>query len=103
MNLNYARPSRKVRAAPARRLSARRRNIVATCGSDTILTTEYRGGTVAYHVDSVMSDGFDWSLGMTEPALLEPIDYDAEIAERRETHEPIRDVGGELGNSRFGV
>ena len=50
-----------------------------------------------------MSDGFDWSLGIMEPALLEPIDYDVEIAERRETHEPIRDVGGELGNSRFGV
>lgn len=76
---------------------------MATCGSDTILTTEYRGETaVAYRV-SVTRDGFDLSLGMMDPTLEEPIDYDAELAERRETHEPLEEFDGDIGNSAFGI
>ena len=79
---------------------------MSTSGNGTIVTSEYRGETdVAFAQDvSVTSvGGFDWSLGMIEPTLAEPIDYEAEIAERLETHEPMADVGGEIGNSRFGV
>jgi hypothetical protein len=75
---------------------------MATCGGGTIIETEYRGEDVQYDV-SVSMDGFEWSLGMTEPVLLKPIDYDAELAEREKTHEPISDVDGDLGNRLFGV
>ncbi len=78
---------------------------MSTRGSGTIVRAAYRGETVIAFAQEVVvsNDGFDWTLGMTEPALVDPIDYDAEIAERRTTHEPIHDVGGDLGNSRFGV
>jgi hypothetical protein len=77
---------------------------VGTRGSGTIIETEYIGGeSVQYEQETSVDVGFDWSLGMTEPTLLEPIDYDTELAERHETHEPIADVGGDLSNSLSGV
>jgi hypothetical protein len=78
---------------------------MATCGSDTIVTAEYRGETaVAYaRCVSVSGDGFDLSLGMTEPVLEEPIDYEAEMAARRQTHEPLEEFDGHIGNSAFGI
>ena len=79
---------------------------MSTSGSGLIVKAEYRSEAhveYAQEVVCVSADTSDWTLGMTEPALLEPINDDAEIAERRETHEQIDDVGGEIGNSRFGV
>lgn len=75
---------------------------MATSGTGTIVTREYCGTAVEYAV-SVTCDGFDLSLGMIEPMLEEPIDYEAEIAERQYTHEPLQEYEGDTGNSAFGI
>lgn len=78
---------------------------MSTSGSGMIVKAEYRSEAYVEYAQVVCrsDDGFDWGLGMADSTLLEPIDYDAEIAERQETHEPMSDVGGKIGNSRFGV
>jgi hypothetical protein len=77
---------------------------MTTRGSGTIIETKYSGESVQYEQEtSLVTDGFDWTLGMTKPTLLEPIDFEAELAERRETHEPHTDPDGNLGNSLFGI
>ncbi len=88
----------------SKREPSRKEARMPTSGTDTIVTSEYHGALVEYAVSSaITSDDFNWGLGMTEVELLEPIDYDAEIAERERTHEPIEDAGGNLANSRFGI
>jgi len=42
-------------------------------------------------------------LSPSDESLLEPIDYEAEIASRRITHQPIEEASGEMKNSVFGV
>ena len=81
---------------------------MSTSGNGAVATSEYRGETdVAFAQDA--SVGFrrrprpGASAWFEAERSLEPIDYEAEIAERLETHEPMADVGGEIGNSRFGV
>jgi hypothetical protein len=75
-----------------------------TRGSGLIIHEQYTGTDHFERSCSlVVVDGSDLDLGMTEATLAEPIDYDAEIAERRDTHEPITPVDGNLANSVFGI
>jgi len=75
---------------------------MATGASGTVIEVEYRGETI--HEEARFEiDGPQLHLGMTEPDLVAPIDYEAEIARRCETHEPHVDVGGNIGNRAFGI
>jgi hypothetical protein len=76
---------------------------MTTGGSGTIIEGHYVGCPVRYRVVVEATDDTEWGLGMGEPTLVEPIDYDAELKTRQETYEPMSDVDGELGNSLFGV
>jgi hypothetical protein len=76
---------------------------MTTGASGTIIETTYQGCPVRYEQETSIIDGLDLSLGMTEATLLEPIDYDAELAGRRETHGPHSDPEGSHGNSAFGI
>jgi hypothetical protein len=77
---------------------------MTTGASGTFIETKYQGEPARYEMEtSLLAAGFDWSLGMTESVLLDPIDYEAELAERRETHEAIAPVDGDVGNSLFGI
>jgi hypothetical protein len=76
---------------------------MTTGASGTIIQTTYEGDPVPYEQETSVIEGPDLSLGMTEATLVEPIDYDAELAARRETHEPHSDPEGSVGNSAFGI
>ncbi len=41
--------------------------------------------------------------GVTDPFLVEPLNYEAEIAQRAATREPLAAVETELANTLFGV
>jgi hypothetical protein len=41
--------------------------------------------------------------GSSDPVLAEPIDYEAALAERKRTHEPIEPVDTDLANTKFGI
>lgn len=76
---------------------------MGTGASGAVIEMQYHGSAQYQREVLLVVDGLEKHLGMREPTLIEPIDFEAEIAERRDTHEPLGPVDGELGNTLFGV
>jgi hypothetical protein len=77
---------------------------VTTGASAIIIEKHYLGGAVPYERATWLEiKGLDEHSNMRDPLLSEPIDFEAEIALRRETHEPLQPIDGELHNDLFGI
>lgn len=75
----------------------------STASSGVIIERKYRAKNAAYE-ETVIVGGPGEVAGGVEPVLGEPIDYDAELEERRGTHEPIGfDPDADLKNTAFGI
>ena len=69
-----------------------------------VIERQYSGPGARYERSaSIIVGGDAGHAGITDPILTEPIDFDAEIANRRETHEPMPPVDGGLSNTVFGI
>lgn len=79
------------------------RHYPSTASSGVIIEREYRAEDAAYE-ETVIVGGSGEVADEAEPMLDEPIDHEAELAERRETHEPIEfDSDADLTNTAFGI
>jgi hypothetical protein len=77
---------------------------MTTSASGIIIEEHYLGGAVRYERATWLAiEGLDEHPHMRDPLLSEPIDFEAEIAQRRETHEPLPPIDGEIHNDLFGV
>jgi hypothetical protein len=78
---------------------------VSTASGGVVIERKHSAEGATYEESAVMQVGGAGEVaGEAEPMLADPIDYEAELAERRETHEPIEfDPDTDLTNSQFGI
>jgi hypothetical protein len=75
-----------------------------TRGGSVVIGRHYTAEGAQYPRSfSVSMDVDEGVAGVTDPILVEPIDYEAEIARRAATREPLPVVETDLSNTLFGV
>jgi hypothetical protein len=75
----------------------------STASAGFAIERRYREEHAHYEQSSSIRVGESGIAGVTDPMLVEPIDFEAEIAERQREYEPLEPVDGDLRNSRFGI
>ncbi len=69
-----------------------------------VIGRHYIAAGAQYPQSFSVSMGADEGIaGLTDPILVEPLDYEAEIAQRAATREPLSPVETDLSNTLFGV
>jgi hypothetical protein len=77
----------------------------STASSGVVIERKHSAEGATYEESMVMRVGGTGDVaGESEPILADPINFDAELAERRETHEAIEvDPDADLTNTQFGI
>ena len=77
---------------------------MTTASGGVIIERHYASEGIRFtHGARLVVDGCDEPAGVSDPILSDPVDYEAELAERRETHEPIEPVTSDTRNTVFGI
>lgn len=77
---------------------------MATASSVVSVTRAYRSEHAEYlEAWEFAVSGESGVAGLSDPILIEPIDFESEIEERRDTHEPLPKIDTDLTNPHFGV
>lgn len=77
---------------------------MTTGASGIIIEGHYVGGAVHYERATWLEiEGLDEHPHTRDPPLIEPIDFATEVAQRRETHQPLSPIDGDLHNELFGI
>jgi hypothetical protein len=76
-----------------------------TSSTGFLIEREYRSEDAHWAYSSSWAEvaGEHGIAGMTDPMLVDPIDFEAELAERRRTYEPLPPVDTDLTNPHFGI
>jgi hypothetical protein len=74
-----------------------------TASDGLVIERHVRAGEEVAESYSVVIGGDPGIAGLTDPMLTDPIDFDAELAERSRTHVPLEPVDGDQTNSIFGI
>jgi hypothetical protein len=78
--------------------------LTRTASSGVAIERRYTGEDARYeHHATIVVAGDQGIAGISDPILTEPIDFEAELAERERTHEPLGPVDTDLTNTLFGI
>jgi hypothetical protein len=75
----------------------------STATGGVVIERKYRTEDGQIEQSSVVVSSDNVSAGDVDVILVEPIDYEAELARREKTHEPIEPVDTDLTNTAFGI